>query len=125
MGDMLIPGEPSKRFKIFRSNSNRREVFGEALGGYDTEIEVLAHPRRLDWHYIVCEGRKPVSERDLAQRIWACELCGQKVIMRPGSALPILPPGYFDNCKLRDHMIGNECIARRDPETGRRLLVGK
>jgi hypothetical protein len=125
MSDMLIPGETSKRFKVYRSNKSRHDVFGEALGEYDTEIQVLAHLRRRDWHYVVYERRKPVSEPELAERIWTCEFCEQKVIMRPGSALPILPPGHFDNCKLRDHMVGNECIARRDPETATRLLGGK
>jgi hypothetical protein len=83
---------------------------------------VLAHRRRLDWYYVVQEGRKPVAERDLAQRVWTCEICGQKVIKRPDSALPILPPGYFEDCKLRDRMIGDECLARRDLEAARRLM---
>jgi hypothetical protein len=55
------------------------------------------------------------------KRVWTCELCGQSVIKRLGSA-PILPSGFLENCKLRDHMIGNECIARRDLKAARKLI---
>ena len=47
-------------------------------------------------------------------RSWTCEVCGQSLFRPAGSAKVILPPGYFQNCKLRDHMIGDECIAYRD-----------
>jgi hypothetical protein len=50
--------------------------------------------------------------------IWDCPLCGQSVEIGAG-----LPPNYFDTCRLRDHMIGDECIAYRDPERARRLLL--
>jgi hypothetical protein len=36
-----------------------------------------------------------------------------------------LPPDYFETCRLRDQMVGDECIAYRDPERARRLLLEK
>ena len=34
-----------------------------------------------------------------------------------GAAIPLtLLPDYFETCRSRDHMVGDECIAFRDPE---------
>jgi hypothetical protein len=51
--------------------------------------------------------------------IWDCPFCGQTIEVGTGR----LPPNYFETCKLRDHLVGNECIAYRDPEAARRLLL--
>jgi hypothetical protein len=122
MSNMKIEGEPGKRFRIYRADLQGNSV-GEALAEYDSETEVLAHKRRADWHYVIHESRKPVTTAELKSRIWTCPICAQTVIKRPDS-LPILPSGFFENCKLRDHTIGDECIARRDLEAAKRLLGG-
>ncbi len=49
---------------------------------------------------------------------WDCPICWQRVEIGNGK----LPPGYFETCKLRDHMIGDECIAYRDPQRAQQLL---
>ena len=54
-------------------------------------------------------------------RTWKCEFCGQSVGVVAGKFAQ-LPEGYFDNCKLREHMIGNECIAFRDADAAKLLL---
>jgi hypothetical protein len=56
--------------------------------------------------------------------IWKCELCGQSVKVVAGKFVE-LPQGYFENCKLREHMIGDECIAFRDADGARRILAQK
>jgi hypothetical protein len=121
MSDMESEGEPVKRFQIYRSDEDGDTTYGERIAEYDSEVEVLAFRRRADWHYIVYETLKPVRLEELQKRVWTCELCGQSVINRLGSA-PILPSGFLENCKLRDHMIGDECIARRDLKAGRKLI---
>jgi hypothetical protein len=104
MSDMKAEGEPAKRFRVFRADQQGNSV-GDVLGEYDTETEALAYPRRADWHYVIRENRKPVTPAELKARIWTCPICAQTVIARPGSQ-PILPSGYLDNCKLKDHMVG-------------------
>jgi hypothetical protein len=52
---------------------------------------------------------------------WKCEFCGQQVELHHGR--PKLPQEYFENCKLKDYFIGDECIAFRDPERARLLLT--
>ena len=56
--------------------------------------------------------------------IWKCELCGQSVEVVAGKFVE-LPQGYFENCKLREHMIGDECIAFRDADAAKRILAPK
>ena len=50
--------------------------------------------------------------------VWECRFCGQRIEVGAHKR----PPGYFETCKLRDHMIGDECIAFRDPDKARELL---
>jgi hypothetical protein len=120
MGTMTIPGEPAKRFKIYRADLQGNPV-GDALGEYDSEPEVLGYKRRVDSHYVILENRKRVTTAELKSRVWKCPICAQTVIAGPGSQ-PILPSGYFDTCKLKDRMIGIECVARGDLEAAKRLL---
>ena len=47
-----------------------------------------------------------------------CPLCGQSIEIGTGRR----PPNYFETCRLRDHMIGDECIAYRDPVGALALL---
>lgn len=54
---------------------------------------------------------------------WRCSLCGVTVDWKDN--IPILPAGYFDTCKLKDHLIGNECVAYRDIHRARKLLAAK
>jgi hypothetical protein len=58
----------------------------------------------------------------MSDTVWGCPLCGQVVEVRSGQT--ILPPDYFETCRLPERMIGNECIAFRDLDTARRLLTG-
>ena len=108
------------RLRIYRADDSQNAV-GEALATFDTEMEVVAFPRRLDWRYVIYEQRQKVSLQDLKARIWTCPICDQSVVKRPNDRKPILPPGYFETCKLRDQMIGEECIARRDVEAAKKL----
>ncbi len=50
--------------------------------------------------------------------VWDCPLCGQSVEIGSGK----LPPNYFETCRLRDHMIGTECIAYRDLDRAQAIL---
>jgi hypothetical protein len=50
-------------------------------------------------------------------QIWDCPLCGAVVDTSGGK------PGRLpDSCRLRRHSIGEECLARRDLETARKIL---
>lgn len=106
--------------KIYRADHQGNPV-GDALGEYDSEPEVLGYKRRVDSHYVILENRKRVTTAELKSRVWKCPTCAQTVIARPSSQ-PILPSGYFDTCKLKDRMIGIECVARGDLEAAKRLL---
>jgi hypothetical protein len=50
--------------------------------------------------------------------IWDCPLCGQAIEIGTHKR----PPGYFETCKLPDHMVGDECLAYRDPDRALQLL---
>jgi hypothetical protein len=117
---ITVEGDCCKRFRISRADLQGNAT-GEVVAEYDGETEVLAHRWRQDWHYVIYENRQRVTRDELRSRVWTCPICAQSVIQRPQSG-PILPLGYFEDCKLRNHFIGNECIARRDPAAARRLL---
>ncbi len=91
MSNIKIEGEPLKRFRIFRSDKDQRNTF-ELAAEYDSEVEAVAHRWRNDWHYKILENGSSVTLRELRERIWTCEFCGQSVIRRPDSALPRLCP---------------------------------
>jgi hypothetical protein len=61
---------------------------------------------------------RTLERAHVRQNCWDCPLCGQSLEIGGG-----LPPDYFETCRLRDHMIGQECIAYRDLERARRLLL--
>jgi hypothetical protein len=121
MSDMESEKEPVKRFQIHRSDEDGDTTYGERAAECDLEVEVLAFRRRADWFYIIYENLGPVRLEELRKRVWTCELCGQRVIQRPGSPA-MLPTGFFENCKLRDHMIGDECMARGDLRAASKLI---
>jgi hypothetical protein len=50
--------------------------------------------------------------------IWDCPICGG-VVDTGGGKLPRLPA----SCRLSNHSIGEECLARRDVEQARRILL--
>jgi hypothetical protein len=50
--------------------------------------------------------------------IWDCPLCGGVVDTNNGK-LAHLPA----SCRLKNHSIGEECLARRDVEQARRILL--
>ena len=55
--------------------------------------------------------------------MWTCEICGQIVEQRPDGK-PLRPIRVFENCKLRDHYVGDyrgECVAYRDLPKAREL----
>jgi hypothetical protein len=54
---------------------------------------------------------------------WTCAFCQQTVLVTKDGLR--LPPGYFETCLLPEHMVENDCIARRNPERARRLLLGR
>jgi hypothetical protein len=53
--------------------------------------------------------------------IWDCPLCGQSIEVGTRKR----PPGYFETCRLREYMVGEECIAYRDPQRAQKLLKKK
>jgi hypothetical protein len=120
MNGMTVDGDSVKRFRVFRADAQGNTI-GDIVVGYDSETEVLAHHWRVDWHYVIYENRRRVTRDQLKSRVWTCPICGQHVIQRPNSG-PVMPPDYIENCKLRDHLIGNECIARGDLAGAKRLL---
>jgi hypothetical protein len=132
-GGMLIEGEPAKRFRVYWCDINDEPY--ECDGEYDTIAGVLAHRWRLDRRYKICVGRKYLTRAEFGQLakeeearmgntapVWKCEFCGQSVALKAEGGLAQLPPGFFENCKLRDHLIGSECVAFRDPATARSLI---
>lgn len=54
--------------------------------------------------------------------IWKCEFCGQCIEIADNGAKR-LPEGYFDKCKLREDMVGDECIAFRQPDMARTIVM--
>jgi hypothetical protein len=48
---------------------------------------------------------------------WVCEFCGQVVERRDNGTQTV-----YVNCALREHYVGNECIAYRDAATATRLI---
>jgi hypothetical protein len=120
MNRTTTDGEPVKRFRIFRADAQGNTI-GDIVMGCDNEIEVLAYQWRFDWHYVIYENRRRVTKGQLRNRVWTCPICGQCVIQRPNEG-SIMPPGYMENCRLRDHLIGNACIARCDLAGAKRLL---
>jgi hypothetical protein len=50
--------------------------------------------------------------------IWDCPLCGQSIEVGTRRR----PQGYFETCRLREHMVGDECIAYRQPDKALGLL---
>jgi hypothetical protein len=56
-------------------------------------------------------------------KAWTCPICGQMVVVRGPNSRLELPDGYFENCKRREHMIGDECIAFLDLDEAKRLVA--
>jgi hypothetical protein len=118
-----IEGNPIKRFRIYKCDSKGNPC--ELVAEYDSIAEVKGHrwrPDRIDKIQVIEQGsRKFLTAPEFAiwmkQHFWTCEFCGQTIELGQQ-----LPQGYFDTCKLRDHLIGDECIARLDPDGARRLL---
>ena len=54
-------------------------------------------------------------------QIWTCEICGQQVEMNSKQR----PEGFFENCKLREHMVGDECISRFQLGEAKKFLESK
>jgi hypothetical protein len=67
---------------------------------------------------------KPSEESPMAEasKIWKCEFCEQELKLNMAGGRPKLPTGYYDNCLLKEHFVGDECIAFRDPDAARRLI---
>jgi hypothetical protein len=55
---------------------------------------------------------------------WTCEFCGQ-IVERREDGRARWPVTVYENCKLKDHYVGDECIAYRDPATAKKLMEGK
>ena len=55
---------------------------------------------------------------------WICEFCGQ-VVERREDGRARWPVRTYENCKLKDHYVGNECIAYRDPKKAAKLVEVK
>lgn len=62
------------------------------------------------------------AEMRRERTMWECEFCTQTVLLDVDGT-PWFPPGFVENCRLRDHIIGYECIAFRDRERAERLLA--
>jgi len=51
---------------------------------------------------------------------WKCEICGQVVEFKAHGGAK-RPQTVYENCKLRDHYVGDECLAFRDLKAAREL----
>jgi hypothetical protein len=72
--------------------------------------------RAKKYRYSVRDGREEITLAELRQRAkftWTCEICGQAVERHPNGK-PFRPVQVLENCKLKDHYVGDECIAYRD-----------
>jgi hypothetical protein len=118
-----IEGGPSKRFRLYRVDINNEPH--ECIGQYDTVGEVWAEKRRVDWRYKVKVEGQSLTLAEFSQwakeHFWECGICGQTLEIQDGDDLKRLE-GYVENCKLREHMVGDECIARRQRELARKLI---
>jgi hypothetical protein len=118
---MKVEAEPSKRFHLYHANDEPYECIGQ----YETVGEVWAQKRRVDWRYIVKVGAESFTlaefSRWVKQHFWECHVCGQMLEIQNRRSTK-LTDGYVENCKLRDHIIGDECIARRQPELATELM---
>ena len=47
------------------------------------------------------------------KKAWTCEICGQLVEWQ-ANGKPLHPVEVYEACKLKEHYIGDECIAYRD-----------
>lgn len=63
------------------------------------------------------EAPPPKAGREM----WTCPFCQQTV--RVGAYGCCAPPDFVKNCLLRDHMVGDECIAYLNPDKARELLM--
>jgi hypothetical protein len=54
--------------------------------------------------------------------VWTCPLCLQSVLVVDGRLVP--PPDYLAVCKLREHVIGDACVAYHDVAKATQLLRG-
>jgi hypothetical protein len=52
--------------------------------------------------------------------VWDCEFCGQRVEIVNGKAKR--PQTHYENCILKDHFIGDACMAFHDAKGAMRLL---
>jgi len=117
---MTVEGEPAKRYGV--------SYGGEVLGSWDTakeawenyqQYEKVIRPvtdRAKKYRYSFRDGREEITIAELRQRVkftWTCEICGQVVERRPNGK-PLRPVQVLENCKLKDHYVGDECITYRD-----------
>jgi hypothetical protein len=55
------------------------------------------------------------------EKTWTCPFCQQTV--RLGAYGCCASQSFFKNCLLRDHMVGDECIAYLNPRKARELMM--
>jgi hypothetical protein len=56
--------------------------------------------------------------------VWDCPLCGQAVeILENGRARQ--PQTVYENCRLKEHYVGDVCLAYHDLERARKILAGE
>ena len=62
-------------------------------------------------------------ENDAPNKTWTCQICGQ-VVEQQANGQPLHPVQTYENCRLKNFSVGNECIAYRDPPGARDLAEG-
>jgi len=62
---MEIEGAPTKKFRLFRTDSENHPL--NLIAEYDTAEEVLAHKRRLDWLYLIQVGTRSMRWREFEE----------------------------------------------------------
>jgi hypothetical protein len=65
-----------------------------------------------------------LARRPSLRQTWTCAICGQSIIHGPQGIIEI-PDDYYEVCKLRENMIGDECIAFADMPQALRLMADK
>ena len=122
---LTIEGEPSKGVVLYRTDleGNPHSIYAEC----DSFAQAREHlKRRTDIKFkIRVPGRKFLDPREFTAwaqaNFWECAFCGQEVELRDRQ--PRWPQTTYENCKLKDHYVGNECIAYRQPDEARKLMA--
>jgi hypothetical protein len=87
------------------------EEYINQVGGWAVEGSGI----EVDASKVDVDGKTEIglTFADETRKAWKCEICGQVVGWR-ANGKPLHPVQVYENCKLKDHYVGDECVAYRD-----------